>query len=123
MPPSAPQSTTTAAFIQSDGKALATPAVRRIAREYNVDISQIVGTGKDGRVMKEDVQRFVASRSAPTQTSTATTASTTGVSPSPSISVSAPADRVEALRGFRRAMVKTMTQSLSIPHFGYCDEV
>lgn len=32
-------------------------------------------------------------------------------------------DRVEPVRGIRRAMAKAMAQSLAIPHFGYCDEV
>lgn len=39
-------------------KALATPAVRRLARELNVDIWRVEGTGKDGRVTEEDVRRF-----------------------------------------------------------------
>lgn len=39
---------------------LATPAVRRVAKENNVDITQIQGTGKNGRVLKEDVVAFVA---------------------------------------------------------------
>lgn len=32
-------------------------------------------------------------------------------------------DRTEPLTGFQKAMVKTMTAALKIPHFGYCDEV
>lgn len=32
-------------------------------------------------------------------------------------------DRVEPIKGIRKAMAKTMAQSLAIPHFGYCDEV
>lgn len=40
-------------------RTLATPAVRRVAKEHNVDIRNITGTGKDGRVLKEDVVAFV----------------------------------------------------------------
>lgn len=40
-------------------RTLATPAVRRVAKENNVDIRNITGTGKDGRVLKEDVVAFV----------------------------------------------------------------
>jgi len=36
-------------------KALATPPVRKLAREMSVDIEEIAGTGKDGRVTREDV--------------------------------------------------------------------
>jgi 2-oxoisovalerate dehydrogenase E2 component (dihydrolipoyl transacylase) len=42
---------------------LATPAVRRVAKENNIDITQIQGTGKNGRVLKEDVVAFVANGS------------------------------------------------------------
>lgn len=31
--------------------------------------------------------------------------------------------RLHAFTGFHKAMVKTMTAALKIPHFGYCDEV
>jgi 2-oxoisovalerate dehydrogenase E2 component (dihydrolipoyl transacylase) len=39
---------------------LATPAVRRIAREHNIDIGNIKGTGKNGRITKEDILNYVA---------------------------------------------------------------
>jgi 2-oxoisovalerate dehydrogenase E2 component (dihydrolipoyl transacylase) len=39
---------------------LATPAVRRVAKENSVNITDITGTGKNGRVLKEDVMVFVA---------------------------------------------------------------
>jgi len=39
------------------GPALATPAVRKLAREMGVDIERIVGTGSGGRITDEDVRR------------------------------------------------------------------
>ncbi len=41
------------------GKAHASPAIRRFARELGVDISTIKGSGDKGRVTKEDVQNYV----------------------------------------------------------------
>lgn len=41
-------------------KVLATPVARAMAREMNVDINRITGTGPAGRVMKSDIQRFHA---------------------------------------------------------------
>jgi 2-oxoisovalerate dehydrogenase E2 component (dihydrolipoyl transacylase) len=43
---------------------LATPAVRRVARENAIDITQIQGSGKNGRVLKEDVFAFVTNGNA-----------------------------------------------------------
>lgn len=39
-------------------KALATPVARALARDLEVDINQITGSGKNGRVMKEDILAF-----------------------------------------------------------------
>lgn len=41
------------------GKVHASPSVRRIAREFGVDLSLVTGTGPKNRVLKEDVQSYV----------------------------------------------------------------
>lgn len=51
--PKAPESA------HSEGKVLATPAVRRIAIENKIKLAEVRGTGKDGRVLKEDVLKFL----------------------------------------------------------------
>jgi len=43
------------------GKAHASPAVRRLAREFGVDLARVKGTGSKERVLKEDVQNYVKS--------------------------------------------------------------
>ncbi|HHJ80488.1 MAG TPA: branched-chain alpha-keto acid dehydrogenase subunit E2, partial [Candidatus Tenderia electrophaga] len=43
----------------SFSKAYATPSVRKFARELGVDLGQVDGTGRKGRISKEDVQGFV----------------------------------------------------------------
>ncbi|MEQ5833538.1 2-oxoglutarate dehydrogenase complex dihydrolipoyllysine-residue succinyltransferase [Marinobacter sp. NFXS9] len=45
----------------SGGEAILSPAARKLAEENNVDPNAIKGTGKDGRVTKEDVQKHVSS--------------------------------------------------------------
>jgi pyruvate dehydrogenase E2 component (dihydrolipoamide acetyltransferase) len=41
------------------GPVYASPAVRRIARELGVDLHQVTGSGRKGRITKEDVEAFV----------------------------------------------------------------
>jgi len=43
----------------STGVVHASPAVRRLAREFGVDLTKVSGTGRKGRILKEDVQAFV----------------------------------------------------------------
>jgi len=53
-PPIPPKSTD-----KTTAKPHASPAVRRISREFGVDLTQVRGSGPKGRILKEDVQRFV----------------------------------------------------------------
>jgi 2-oxoglutarate dehydrogenase E2 component (dihydrolipoamide succinyltransferase) len=43
------------------------PLVRRMARENQIDLNQVQGTGLGGRITKEDIQQFVESRPSPAQ--------------------------------------------------------
>ena len=64
------------------------PLVRKIAREHNVDISQIHGTGINGRVTKSDILEFIESggktASMPAAKPVAQPAATTPAAPTPS---------------------------------------
>lgn len=44
------------------GGTLSTPAVRHLAKQYGLNINDIQGTGKDGRVLKEDVLNYAVSK-------------------------------------------------------------
>ncbi len=59
-PPPAPVATASATTT-----APLSPAVRRLAEEHNLDAAQIPATGKGGRLVKDDVQRFIASLTQP----------------------------------------------------------
>src|SRR5215211_7230596 len=45
--------------VSGDGKSFISPVVARIASEHNVDVSQVPGTGRGGRVTKKDILAFV----------------------------------------------------------------
>jgi pyruvate dehydrogenase E2 component (dihydrolipoamide acetyltransferase) len=55
-------------------KVLATPVARAMARELNIDINQVTGTGPAGRVMKSDIQNFHSPATAVESTATQVTA-------------------------------------------------
>lgn len=41
------------------GSVYASPSIRRLAREFGVDLTQVSGSGRKGRILKEDVQSYV----------------------------------------------------------------
>ncbi|MFK3934240.1 pyruvate dehydrogenase complex dihydrolipoyllysine-residue acetyltransferase [Pantoea agglomerans] len=46
-------------FAENDAYVHATPVIRRLAREFGVNLSKVKGTGRKGRILKEDVQTYV----------------------------------------------------------------
>ncbi|WP_109080327.1 pyruvate dehydrogenase complex dihydrolipoyllysine-residue acetyltransferase [Aggregatibacter aphrophilus] len=58
--PSAPAATASDADVTSaKSYAHATPVIRRLAREFGVNLDKVKGTGRKGRILKEDVQAYV----------------------------------------------------------------
>ncbi|KAJ8291516.1 Lipoamide acyltransferase component of branched-chain alpha-keto acid dehydrogenase complex, mitochondrial [Rhodotorula toruloides] len=105
----------------SNIEVLATPATRRFAREHNVDLASIAGTGRDGRVTKEDIWKFVSEGSS---AASSTTIPTQASAPSASYASAAPAESTTIpLNSTRKAMYRAMSASLQIPHFSYSDVV
>ena len=100
-------------------KALATPAVRRVARELGIDINQVLGTGRGGRVTAADVRAF----DGPT-TAVAEPAARTAPSPPPA----GPVDGEDvtqriAIRGVRRTIARALERSVrTAVHFTVTDE-
>ncbi len=85
-------------------KALATPVARAMAREMNIDINQVTGTGPAGRVMKSDIQNFHAP--APSAKSVSTqTASTAAAAASGELVVIRPMTQI------RKSIAKNMLRS------------
>lgn len=101
---------------RSKHASLATPAVRGLLKQHGVNILDINGTGKDGRVLKEDVLRFVEARDAPS--SAISTPSQPSITPD-----TKQTESVMNLTPIQSSMFKTMTKSLNTPHFLYADEL
>ena len=84
---------------------LAPPSVRHFARQLDVDLALVRGSGKNGRIERADVEAFLAKPGAQ------------------AVDVSAPVEQGEELvvelARTRYGMWKAMTKSLEVPHFGY----
>jgi 2-oxoglutarate dehydrogenase E2 component (dihydrolipoamide succinyltransferase) len=55
-----PERSSTALGSNGDGEARLSPSVRRALQQHGIDASRIQGTGRDGRITREDVDRAVA---------------------------------------------------------------
>lgn len=106
-------------------KVLATPAVRRIARENDLDLSQVPSSGKHGRVLKEDALNYLHCQSVQnSQSGQQLAGQRNGAElmsqPRPTLAK----DFIEPIKGVRAVMAKTMMDSVAtIPHFTYADDI
>ena len=94
------------------GRVLASPAVRKRARENDVDLSSVRGSGPEGRIMHEDLDAFIAAG--------------WSVSGAPPMAYSLKRTEVTPVKvvGLRRKISEQMSLSKSrIPHFSYFEEV
>ena len=106
-------------------KVLATPVTRRMAREHGLNLSQIAGTGPQGRVTKADVVAAIGGEGA---VATGRVASSIRALEGPPIPVMpiAPArgDQRIPLKGLRRKIADKMVRSKhSAPHFTFVEEM
>jgi pyruvate dehydrogenase E2 component (dihydrolipoamide acetyltransferase) len=118
------------AEISRDGKAMATPAVRGLAKKFGIDIQKVPGTGRGGRVTASDVAAFA--EGAPIASAAATAAGGAGSGFAPRAATIAPgsvyidqndvAQRVP-FRGVRRKIAEALSRSVQTAvHFTVVDE-
>ena len=70
-----------AAHEEEDEHARSSPLVRKIAREHNVDISQVSGSGLGGRITKQDIMAFIEGKSEGGSGASAQGSGATGLAP------------------------------------------
>ncbi|MFG6149304.1 dihydrolipoamide acetyltransferase family protein [Halobacillus sp. B23F22_1] len=93
----------------------ASPHTRRIAREHDVNIEDVTGTGPSGRITDEDVFRFLKAHTL--------TEEMVGESADPQVEDAAESDFIPFL-GRRKQIAKKMVQSLyTAPHVTHFDEI
>ncbi|HEY7207227.1 MAG TPA: dihydrolipoamide acetyltransferase family protein [Gaiellaceae bacterium] len=95
------------AAASAGGRVKASPLARRIARERGVDLAQLQGTGPDGRIVAEDVERAAAQAPA----ATAPTAA-------PAAPATAPGEvETRQLTSVRRTIARRLTEAWTVPVF------
>lgn len=100
------------------GKVLAAPSIRRLAREFGVDITVVPGSGARGRVTAEDVKvyaRQVMEQARQGEIPASASASASAVPALPDFEKWGVVERTP-MRGIRRATSRQMTQAWTIPH-------
>ena len=100
----------------------ATPAVRKLASEQGIDISQIEGSGLGGRVSRKDVEDFIAQRQSSQQQAAARVVPAQPQAqsqPAPARQAPVPSlagDELVPLSQMRRAIANNMVQAWAAPH-------
>jgi 2-oxoisovalerate dehydrogenase E2 component (dihydrolipoyl transacylase) len=109
---------TATASPEADEKPRLSPAVRRLAREHNVDVSQVPGTGLGGRITRNDVLRYLESGGPAAAPATTRIPSDTAVPSAPESPAAGRADEEHIpLTPVRRMIADAMVRSVTqIPH-------
>ncbi len=110
---------------EKNRKLHAGPAVRKIAREFGVDLTLLSGSGPRGRIIKEDIQAYVKKRLAePVGASVAAVTGGSGIPPIPAIDFAqfGPIE-VQELSRLRKLAAQNFQRSwLNVPHVTQFDE-
>src|SRR5439155_1119313 len=113
-PPPVPTRTEAPPAPNPTGDVLAAPAVRRLAKELNVNLAAVRGSGPQGRLTEDDVRKAAHG---PTRTTVVTPPASAAAAPSGS------EQRIPIL-GLRKRIFEKMSKSnVTAAHFTYVDEV
>jgi pyruvate dehydrogenase E2 component (dihydrolipoamide acetyltransferase) len=92
----------------TNGRVKASPLARRIARERGIDLSSVAGTGPDGRVVAEDVERAAA---------TGAPVPAAAPAPAPAPAPVSQEVEVEQLSSMRKTIARRLTEAWQAPVF------
>jgi pyruvate dehydrogenase E2 component (dihydrolipoamide acetyltransferase) len=117
--------------VDPNRRIIAMPSVRKFAREQGVEIQQVAGSGKNGRVLKEDIESFL--NGGQTQAEAPVVAELDGQVENVAQETAAPVpvhlegdfpETREKMSGIRKAIAKAMVNSKhTAPHVTLLDEV
>ncbi|MBD8068462.1 dihydrolipoamide acetyltransferase family protein [Bacillus sp. PS06] len=124
------QTASSATEVDQSKRVIAMPSVRKYAREKGVEIRLVSGSGKNGRVSKEDIDAFLTGGAAPAPTETAAPAPAAAKEEKAAAPAKQPIpageypETREKMSGIRKAIAKAMVNSKhTAPHVTLMDEV
>jgi pyruvate dehydrogenase E2 component (dihydrolipoamide acetyltransferase) len=97
-----PEAPAEPATSRANGRIKASPLARRIARERDIDLAQVSGTGPDGRIVAEDVERAAAAPARPAAPATPVVSGEVETIP---------------LTSIRRTIARRLTEAWTVPVF------
>ncbi|TDL35188.1 2-oxo acid dehydrogenase subunit E2 [Jeotgalibacillus sp. S-D1] len=117
--------------VDLDRRIIAMPSVRKYARDKDVDIRYVAGSGKNGRITSEDVDAYLSGDSASEEPSAQEEAKETSSKQEEKAAPSKPAvpegqypETREKMSGMRKAIAKAMVNSKhTAPHVTLMDEI
>ena len=106
------------------GKAHASPSIRRFARELGVDLAKVGGSGRKGRISKDDVKGFVKGIITSGSASAVSTGGGMGIEPIPAQDFSKFGEiEVQELNKIKRLTASNLHRSwVNVPHVTHNDE-
>ncbi|WP_062105259.1 dihydrolipoamide acetyltransferase family protein [Bacillus niameyensis] len=121
----ASQEAQSAEEVDSNDRVIAMPSVRKYAREKGVNIHQVTGSGKNSRVLKEDIDAFLSGGTTAAKTAEAAPAQETAKATGPvAIPEGEFPETREKMSGIRKAIAKAMVNSKhTAPHVTLMDEI
>lgn len=108
-----------------ENRVIAMPSVRKFARDNDVTIQEVTGTGKNGRILKADIEAFMSGNTAASETEQVTEEAPKAEAAKPIVpaGVDFPETR-EKISPIRKAIAKAMVHSKhTAPHVTLMDEV
>lgn len=106
------------------GKVHASPSVRAFARQLDVELSKVNGSGRKGRILREDVTKFLKSSTAPAAAAAGGAQGGMGIPPIPAVDFSkfGPVEDVEMPRIKKLSGPALHRSWLNIPHVTHNEE-
>ncbi len=103
------------AVASPDERVKASPLARRMARERGIELASVKGTGPDGRIVAEDLERLAAAGVA--KQVAATPADVPAVAAEPVAETIEPEFETVKLTGMRRTIARRLVEAWEAPHF------